>query len=254
MFGSNPSEPFLKGHDGLVLDVQETFLTMQGEGPDAGRRAFFIRLAGCHLQCYFCDTDFLSRRAPMQVSALTSVVEKALRGLANPFVVITGGEPMRQNIVPLCKHLEERIPGVRVQIETSGTLWLADVEHEQEFIAMLLRKAVTIVVSPKTPTVHTKVARYAHAWKYIIGADTLLSLDDGLPLSSTQHAGGKACLGRPNGGARGEFQSERVYVQPLDYGPGCEEKSAIALRACVGLVMRHGYRLSIQQHKLANMP
>jgi hypothetical protein len=44
MFGQNEAEPWLKDHDGQTLDVQEMFLTIQGEGPLAGRPAVFVRL------------------------------------------------------------------------------------------------------------------------------------------------------------------------------------------------------------------
>ena len=50
--------------------VKEVFLTLQGEGAHAGRRAVFCRFAGCNLwsgqeadraeaECNFCDTDFV---------------------------------------------------------------------------------------------------------------------------------------------------------------------------------------------------
>ena len=57
MFGKNK---ILKAeiHDGLNLDVQEIFPTIQGEGPYVGYPAVFIRLGGCNLACSFCDTEF----------------------------------------------------------------------------------------------------------------------------------------------------------------------------------------------------
>ena len=55
--------------------VKEAFLTLQGEGVQAGSRAVFLRFAGCNLwsgreqdrataQCNFCDTDFVGTDGP----------------------------------------------------------------------------------------------------------------------------------------------------------------------------------------------
>ena len=131
MFGKNETEPLLKDHDGLSLDVVEVFPTIQGEGPFAGRPATFIRLAGCHLKCSFCDTDFTSNRALVTVFELGARVEKHRHGL----VVLTGGEPMRQNIVPLCEALVAG--GYTVQIETAGSFWPQG-EYAKHFEALVI--------------------------------------------------------------------------------------------------------------------
>jgi organic radical activating enzyme len=55
--------------------VKEIFLTLQGEGLQAGRAAVFLRFAGCNLwsgreedrataECRFCDTDFVGMDGP----------------------------------------------------------------------------------------------------------------------------------------------------------------------------------------------
>ena len=54
----------------MTYSVKEAFLTLQGEGVQAGSRAVFLRFAGCNLWsgreqdrttavCTFCDTDFV---------------------------------------------------------------------------------------------------------------------------------------------------------------------------------------------------
>ena len=59
MFGTNPSRKQVLD-DGQELWVQEVFYTLQGEGPFSGQPALFIRLAGCNLRCFWCDTEFES--------------------------------------------------------------------------------------------------------------------------------------------------------------------------------------------------
>lgn len=242
MFGQNESEKFLAHHDGEMLDVQEIFTTIQGEGPFAGRRAVFVRLAGCHLKCYFCDTDFLSTRRMVSVHA---VAERAGRG-AEEIVVLTGGEPMRQHIVPLCFWLSAAPYNRHVQIETAGNFWPDS--SRKEFEDMIDAAHVSIVVSPKTPHVHAKIRDTACAWKYIIGEDDELDPSDHLPLTSTQHRGERARLARPPDGTPG-FE---VYIQPRDDGDVV--KNAANTQRCVDIVQQHGYRLSLQQHKIVGVP
>ena len=60
-------EGYSKDLIGNSLEVVDLWQTIQGEGPFAGMRAIFIRLAGCNLQCPFCDTDYTSKRETLEV-------------------------------------------------------------------------------------------------------------------------------------------------------------------------------------------
>ena len=136
MRGDNPKRPPENG-DGQKLDIVELFSTLQGEGPFVGWPSVFVRLGGCNLACSFCDTEFEEFQS-MDIAALTTEV----RALAaeegkrkRHLVVITGGEPLRQNIVPFCEAL--LADGFEVQIETNGTVFRP------------LPEAVHVVCSPK---------------------------------------------------------------------------------------------------------
>jgi 7-carboxy-7-deazaguanine synthase len=117
--------------------VKEMFLTLQGEGIQAGRRAVFLRFAGCNLwsgreqdradaDCTFCDTDFVGidgdgggRFANAEMLADAAV---ALWGAAteHAFIVMTGGEPLLQADAPLIAALKAR--GFEIAVETNGTI------------------------------------------------------------------------------------------------------------------------------------
>ena len=117
--------------------VKECFLTLQGEGVQAGRRAVFLRLAGCNLwsgreqdraaaQCNFCDTDFVGTdgEGGGKFADAQALADHALRiwgeGAGERMVVITGGEPMLQLDSALIDALHGR--GFRVAAESNGTL------------------------------------------------------------------------------------------------------------------------------------
>jgi 7-carboxy-7-deazaguanine synthase (Cx14CxxC type) len=117
--------------------VKEMFLTLQGEGVQAGRRAVFVRFAGCNLWsgreqdrasavCRFCDTDFVGTDgmgggkfadAPALADAVAGFWGE---GRASRFVVLTGGEPMLQVDDVLIEALHAL--GFEIAIESNGTL------------------------------------------------------------------------------------------------------------------------------------
>jgi 7-carboxy-7-deazaguanine synthase (Cx14CxxC type) len=115
--------------------VKEMFLTLQGEGLQAGRRAVFIRLAGCNLWsgreedrstaiCRFCDTDFVGMDGDhggrYQASGLADQALSLWAGEGKPFAVITGGEPMLQLDAELLDALHDR--GFTIAVESNGTI------------------------------------------------------------------------------------------------------------------------------------
>ncbi len=103
---------------GRVVDVFETFKSIQGESSRAGRVCFFIRLAGCGLSCRWCDTtdarSFGSGR-PVAIDELVGIALASGAGL----VEVTGGEPLAQAATPeLCAGLLDA--GLEVLVETNG--------------------------------------------------------------------------------------------------------------------------------------
>lgn len=122
--------------------VKEIFLTLQGEGVHSGRRAVFLRFAGCnlwsgreadrnHAICRFCDTDFVGTNGSgggrfASAAALASAVDAMWGDLGGTvsgsrrYVVITGGEPLLQLDDALIDALHER--GFEIGVETNGTI------------------------------------------------------------------------------------------------------------------------------------
>jgi 7-carboxy-7-deazaguanine synthase len=111
-----------------TLAVAEIFgPTFQGEGPSMGRRCSFLRLSGCNLRCTWCDTPYTwdwSRYSPAEERRSLDVdaIFDTIIGHGTDMLVVSGGEPLLQQrrLVPLLGRLRGR--GIRIEIETAGTV------------------------------------------------------------------------------------------------------------------------------------
>ncbi|MEQ8434731.1 MAG: 7-carboxy-7-deazaguanine synthase [Oceanicaulis sp.] len=120
----------------MTYSVKEMFLTVQGEGGQAGRPAVFVRFAGCNLWsglerdraaavCTFCDTDFVGTDGVNGAKfktpdALADAASALWPGGGAPYVVCTGGEPLLQLDSPLIDAFHTA--GFEIAVETNGTI------------------------------------------------------------------------------------------------------------------------------------
>jgi len=115
--------------------VNEIFYSIQGEGPNIGKPAIFIRLTGCNFRCSWCDTEYAFHEG-------TDMTEEQIVGecLKYPckYVVLSGGEPLIQPVKQLIEQLW--INGFKIDVETNGSIY----KH--------LPWVETIVLSPKPPS------------------------------------------------------------------------------------------------------
>jgi organic radical activating enzyme len=134
-----------------MLQLAEIFYSVQGEGTWSGTPAVFVRLAGCNLNCRFCDTDY-ALKFFASVDEIVARVREA--GGDCPMVVLTGGEPLAQRESSrLIDAL--RADGRRVHIESNGTIDVG------------LPSDVWLTVSPKGRLV-PNMARRANEVKLIV--------------------------------------------------------------------------------------
>ena len=205
----------------MAYAVKEIFLTLQGEGAQAGRRAVFCRFAGCNLWtgrekdrakaiCQFCDTDFVGTDGTLgakyrDAGALAAVIAESWgEGTDDRYVVLTGGEPMLQVDAALIDALHAQ--GFTIAIETNGT-------HQ------VPRSIDWICVSPKA------------------GSELVQKSGDELKLIWPQPGSDVAMLADLNFAHR--------LIQPLD-----DPHAAANVQACIDLVMADPrWRLSLQAHK-----
>ena len=210
----------------MTYSVKEIFLTLQGEGGQAGRAAVFCRFSGCNLWsgreadragavCNFCDTDFVGvdgvggGKFATPAELADAVAARWLGAEGERLVVCTGGEQLLQLDPPLIDALHAR--GFQIAVETNGTLAApAGLDW--------------ICVSPK--------------------ADA--------PLAQTR--GQELKLVYPQVGVDPErfaaLEFERFFLQPMD-GPGLEAATKAAIDYCLA---HPRWRLSLQTHKYLGIP
>ena len=233
---TQPIEKLVRGNIDL-LSVHSIFLTIQGEGPFCGTPCVFIRLAGCNLQCPSCDTDYTQGRETFSVAQLVRRAQEFRCG-AN-LVVITGGEPFRQDVAALIAGLISA--GFYVQIETNGTLPPpVGIDFQKNFD---LRSGAYIVCSPKTPKINPRMLRAASCLKYVVAHDNVAI--DGLPLKVLGHAA-KPYVARPP-----EDWKLPIYLQPMDSKD--EKENDLNLKAAIMSCLVNGYILQLQIHKIIGM-
>jgi len=208
-----------------VVTVKEVFLTLQGEGFHAGRRAVFCRFSGCNLwsgresdrasaDCSFCDTDFVGTDGPgggkfQSADALAEHIQRTWGSSpSNHFVVFTGGEPLLQLDAEIIDAVHRR--GFHVAVETNGTIephpgidWLT--------------------VSPKGRTV-VRVSRGQELKLVFPQRDA--------PPERFEH-----------------LDFEHFFLQPMD-GPLVTQNTAAAVQYCLD---HPRWRLSVQMHKFVGI-
>ena len=210
----------------MTYSVKEIFLTLQGEGGQAGRPAVFCRFAGCNLWsgreqdranavCTFCDTDFVGMdgegggRFATPEALADAVAAKWTGGPENRLVVCTGGEPLLQLDSPLIEALHSR--GFTIALETNGTLAAPS-------------GVDWICVSPKA---HAPVVQRT-------GQELKLVF----PQANVDPATFET------------WDFERFLLQPMD-GPARLENTQAAIAYCLA---HPQWRLSVQTHKYLGIP
>ncbi len=210
----------------MTYSVKEIFLTLQGEGGQAGKAAVFCRFSGCNLWtgreqdrakavCTFCDTDFVGVDGEgggkfATADDLANAVEAAWTGGPDDrLVVCTGGEPLLQLDAAIVEALHAR--GFQIAMESNGTL-------------PAIEGIDWICVSPKAdaPVVQTS------------GQELKLVFPQEKAMPERFEA----------------MDFERFYLQPMD-GPDRDRNTQLAVAYCLS---HPQWRLSVQTHKYLGLP
>lgn len=102
---------------GKLLPLMEEFYTIQGEGFNTGKAAYFIRIGGCDVGCHWCDVKESWDATLHPLTKTETIIDHVLES-KTPAVVVTGGEPLIYNLVQLTELLKQN--NIQTYIETSG--------------------------------------------------------------------------------------------------------------------------------------
>ena len=138
---------------GRLLPVMEQFYTIQGEGFNTGKAAYFIRIGGCDVGCHWCDVKESWDASVHPLTTVDSLLEN-IKAYKAESVVITGGEPLIYNLDVLTAALKNA--GLSTFIETSGAYKLSG---KWDWICLSPKKTM-----PPLPEVFQK----AHELKVIV--------------------------------------------------------------------------------------
>lgn len=218
-----------------MIQVNDVYLTVQGEGVHTGVPMVLVRLQGCGVGCPWCDTKETWKSEPAdQVATLEALslspnawmsvdegeLAQAVREIAQgaEWVLLTGGEPGEQDLDHLIACFHQA--GFKVAVETSGTVdGVLDVGIDwlccSPKFGMAGGRDVLPAVLEQADEIKMVVGNFSHI-------ETLRRAIDGL------NRKGIVCL------------------QPLSTLPK-------ATTLCVTTCQEMGWRLSLQTHKWAGV-
>ena len=108
----------IKNNNSNKLPLVEEFYSIQGEGYNTGKPAYFIRVGGCDIGCEWCDSKLAWDAQINQLTSIDDIIRNAKKYPAKA-VVVTGGEPLLYNLDYLCIQLKKF--NIKTFIETSGS-------------------------------------------------------------------------------------------------------------------------------------
>lgn len=208
------------------MKIAEVYRSVQGEGLLTGVPSVFVRVSGCNLRCWYCDTPYASWR-PEGHDISTDEIVAQVEEWDTEHVVVTGGEPMLfSELIPLCERF--RAIGRHITIETAGTLHLPVACDLMSISPKLANSAPTAESHPQWSRRHERerhrpavirrlIDEHQYQIKFVV--DTPADLDE---IAIYLHAFPQIARGRvllmPQGIENEELAARTTWLRPY-----CEE-------------------------------
>jgi len=122
-----------------IMNINEIFYSLQGEGQFSGLPTIFIRTMGCNLRCSYCDTTYAYEQG--EDFSIDAIIKKIQQYSCNT-VCLTGGEPLIQNEIELL--IDQLInQGYHCSVETNGS---------KNITSFINKKSLSISLDIKCPS------------------------------------------------------------------------------------------------------
>lgn len=215
------------------MKVNEIFYSIQGEAAFTGTPSLFIRTQGCKVGCLWCDTKHTWPVNLKIKDSIENVINKvkdskrwcdvspeqllaiAKKYIKSGHIVITGGEPLEQNIEQHVKILIKN--GYSVQIETSGTEEISDFIKDNCWVTLSpkdFKKTYLLSNIKKASEIKLAIENKSDFYGFMSNFNDLSEL--------------------------------KIWLQPVS-------EDADAIKYCIELCLEHGVRLSLQTHKMVDL-
>lgn len=129
-----------------MFNIVEKFLSIDGEGPNSGELATFIRFQGCNLRCSWCDTTYSWEKESTSEFLSANEIYDYIKENGSKNVTLTGGEPLIQNGIDELLELLNKDESLKIHVETNGSMDIKDFKKNHK------GKNISYIVDYKLPS------------------------------------------------------------------------------------------------------
>ncbi len=219
--------------NGMQLPLMEEFLSIQGEGFNTGKPAYFVRIGGCDVGCHWCDVKESWDASLHPLTATDAIIKNASAHTAKA-VVVTGGEPCLYDLSYLTRQLKAK--GIQTFLETSGAY---EITGEWDWICLSPKKNM--------PVLNENFPKASELKVIVHNKDDFRFAEE----NAVKMFNGKWLMAN---GEQPSTISHQPSTPPLFLQPEWSKRNEMLPRI-VEYVQRHPeWRISLQTHKYIGIP
>jgi hypothetical protein len=236
-----PAAPLLPARAG-ALRVTEHYVCTEGEGSTLGALTYLVRLSGCDLRCWWCDSKFSSFREEEAREVLPAELERAALASGAGWASFTGGEPTWRGaaelraLAGLARRLRAR--GLKIKVESNGRRLPKDLAGcvdlwsiAPKFDGRLGRATAAMAWEPEVLARLARRPAGGLQWKFVA------TFDQGRPRIGDLDWAVGLLTALPQAGRR-----HPVFFIPEGYAAGDYLQRVKALEAAVGELVTRGLK------------
>lgn len=154
-----------------MFSIIEKFLSVDGEGPTAGRLAAFVRFQGCNLRCRWCDTTYSFSEEQVTEQCTAQEIYDYIKSTGAICVTLTGGEPLIQPDIEAVLALLNADDALDVHIETNGSVDIAPFQQQFPNISFIVDyKLGASGMTDQMCENNLRAVRMRDVYKFVVGS------------------------------------------------------------------------------------